>query len=155
TIEIDLLLMQTVGNDDATKSASIVKRAATGELKAYLRPLIGADPRDPEVAKLATSAKCTELRAGVHALYDVVRQRVKDGTTGSDDAGDALRGGRGSELARANLFTALLLANGIPARQLGCISSRTGGDLYYLNEVHAGAPGWLRFDTLARTATPF
>src|SRR5262249_14401437 len=70
-------------------------------------------------------------------------------------AGDALRGGRGSELARANLFTALLLANGIPARQLGCISSRTGGDLYYLNEVHAGAPGWLRFDTLARTATPF
>jgi len=80
-----------VGHDDVEAKGSLFRRAPAAALEPWLRPLPGANPADPDVAKLAQSlkGKATDLLALVRAVDATVSERVRDGAAGSDAAGDA------------------------------------------------------------------
>jgi hypothetical protein len=157
TVDVDVLVMESVGHDDVETTGSLYRRPAPANLKSYLRPLVGTSPDDPDVAKLAATLKpkAQDLVAYALALDAAVRARVKEGAAGHDGAGDALRRGNGGRLARANLALALFLSQQVPSRLLGVIPARGGGSFEYLVDVNAGDEGWLRYDPLHRAAKPF
>lgn len=157
TIDVDVLLMESVGHDDVATTGSLYRRNVAPDLKPYLRPLVGASPGDPEVAKLAATLKpkAQDLVALALAIDAAVRARVKDGTSGHDAAGEVLKRGSGGRLARANVVLALFLSQSVPSRMLGVVPAKGGGNFEFLVDAHGGDAGWLRFDTLQRSAKPF
>ena len=157
TLDVDVLLMESVGHDDVESSGTLYRRAAGATMKPYLRPLAGTHPDDPDIAKLAATLKpkAQDLVALARAIEGVVHDKVKDGAAGHDAAGDALRRGSGGRLARANLAVALFLAQSVPVRLLGTVPARGSGSLEYLVDVNAGDAGWLRLDPLRRGKSPF
>jgi len=157
TLDVDVLLMESVGHDDVESSGTLYRRAAPAALKPYLRPLAGTNPDDPDIAKLAATLKpkAQDLVALARTIEGVVHDRVKEGAAGHDAAGDALRRGIGGRLARANLAVALFLSQSVPVRLLGTVPARGSGSFEYLVDVNAGDAGWLRLDPLRRGKSPF
>jgi hypothetical protein len=157
SIDVDVLLMESVGCDDVTTTGTLYRRNTAPALKPYLRPLVGTNPDDPEVAKVAATlkAKTQDLVALSLAIDAAVKARVKPGAPGHDAAGEVLLRGSGGRLARANVVVALFLSQSVPTRLLGVVPARGGGSFEYLVDVNAGDEGWLRFDLLGRAAKPF
>jgi hypothetical protein len=156
TLDVDVLLMESVGHDDVESTGSSYRKTAGAALKPYLRPLAGTNPDDPDIAKLAATLKpkAQDLVALARAIEGVVHEKVKEGAAGHDAAGDALRRGSGGRLARANLAVALFLAQSVPVRLLGTVPARGSGSFEYLVDVNAGDAGWLRLDPLRRGSRP-
>ena len=153
----DVLVSDGIGFDDTAPKTSLAKRAAPKGVEPWLRALPGAHTDDPEVVKAAATLapKATDVLSLVRAIDELCERRVRSAPTGAQEAGEALRTGSGTELARARLRTALAIAHGVPARILAT-SPITGGDeLSFLGEFHAGEAGWLRFDALHRKAPAF
>ncbi len=157
TATFDLLVSDGVGCDDARKRSSIHKRTASGAQKAWLRPLVGAKPDDPDVAKLAATlaSSAGDVLLLARAIDEVMTSKVREEENGPHDGAEALRRGVGSRLGRARLTAALALAHGVPVRLASAVPLHGGGDPQYLVELHAGELGWLRFDTLHRKAPAF
>jgi hypothetical protein len=157
SIDVDVLLMESVGHDDVATTGSLYRRPAAPAQKPYLRPLVGTNPDDLEVAKLAATLKpkAQDLVALATAIDAAVKTRVKDGASGHDAAGEVLKRGSGGRLARANVVLSLFLSQAVPSRMLGVVPSHGGGTFEYLVDVSAGDEGWLRFDLLRRAAKPF
>lgn len=156
-VDADVLVMESVGHDDVAATGSAYRRPPAAALQPYLRPMVGADPDDRDVAKLAATfkAKAGDVVALARAAEAAAREKVHDSAAGHDAAGDALRSGKGTELARAHLVAALLLHHQVPVRLLGTVPARGAGNLGFLLDVHAGEPGWLRVDLLHRSAAVF
>jgi hypothetical protein len=157
TLDVDVLLMESVSHDDVESTGTLFRRPAPAALKPYLRPLAGTNPDDPDIAKLAATIKpkAQDLVALARTIEAVVHDRIKEGAAGQDAAGDALRRGSGGRLARANLAVALFLSQSVPVRLLGTVPSRGSGSFEYLVDVNAGDAGWLRLDPLRRGKSPF
>jgi hypothetical protein len=157
TLDVDVLLMESVGHDDVESTGSSFRKTAGAAQKPYLRPLAGTNPDDPDIAKLAATLKpkAQDLVALARAIEGVVHEKVKEGAAGHDAAGDALRRGSGGRLARANLAVALFLSQSVPVRLLGTVPARGSGSFEYLVDVNAGDAGWLRLDPLRRGKSPF
>jgi hypothetical protein len=156
--DCDLLVQKGVGCDDAAGMGSIRVRAAPPDLQPFVRAMAGADPKDPDVAKAAKTlaGKSTDLLALARAIDELAAKRIADSNSGSNDAAEALRAGKGTGLARARLAVALGVSFGVPSRIVATVPSRgEGSELAYLAEFHAGETGWLRCDLTRRRADVF
>jgi hypothetical protein len=155
--QFDVLVMNGVGFDDTIHKTSLFKRAAATAVKSYTRPLAGAKPADPEVAKAAAElkGKSEDVLALVRAADDLAAKRIRDAPAGANDANEALKSGQATPLGHARVVCAIGLAHGLPARILGAVPSHERGDLAFLDDFHAGDAGWLRLDLQHRHTPAF
>jgi len=156
-VQVDVLVMNSIGFDDTARKATLLKRAAGGPVKPYLRALPGAEPDDPEIAKAAAElkGKASDVLALVRAADELAGRRAREEMNATNDAAEAMKKGAATRLGRARLVAALVLAHGLPSRLLAAIPARGGGDVHFLGDFHAGEAGWLRLDHLHRKVPAF
>src|SRR5262249_49622767 len=128
------------------------------ETRAWLEPSAMMQSDDREIQALAAKIRvgATSVQELVQKTLDAmvdVRRPVTDmnaAVGGGLDALNFLHTGQGSCTSNADLFAALMRANGIPCRVYNVISAGLGQDMHFTNEYWVNGKGWVHVEPQGR-----